>query len=45
MTIQDAIGIAVKSEAFEPAFYGEVVMRIKAGGITAVDVKRTFIAQ
>ena len=42
MTKGQAIEIAETQGAFTPDFYGEVVLRIKAGGVSAVDVKRTF---
>lgn len=39
---EEAVEIAEKCGAFEPAFFGEVVMKIKHGGVTSVDVKQTF---
>ena len=43
MTRQRAMEIAEAKGAFDPTFYGEVVIRIKAGGVTAVEVKQTFV--
>lgn len=43
MTPERAVEIATAKGAFRPDFYGEVTIRIKAGGISAVDVKQTFI--
>jgi len=45
MSLEDAILLAEKEGARTPEFFGEVVIRIKAGGVSGVDVKRTFIGQ
>ena len=43
MTVDDAVLIARQEGAFEPDFYGDVLLRIKSGGISSVDVKQTFV--
>lgn len=40
MTIADACEIL--KLATRPEFYGDVTVRIKAGGVSAVDVRQTF---
>ena len=42
MKIADAVRVAETCGADTAPFYGEVVIRIKAGGVTSVDVKQTF---
>jgi len=43
MTADDAMAIAAKEGVFRAPFYGEVVIRVKDGSVTAVDVKKTFV--
>lgn len=43
LTAEKAIEIANEKGAFERGFYGEVVIRIKNGGVSTVDVKQTFV--
>ena len=43
MTAEKAVEIAQTCGAFQPGFFGEVTIRIASGGVTAVDVKQTFI--
>lgn len=45
MTAEKAVEIAQTCGAFTPAFFGDVTFRIKGGGVTAVDVKQTFVEQ
>ena len=41
MTAEKAVEI-VKS-ALRPEFFGDVTVRIKGGGVSAVDVRQTFV--
>jgi hypothetical protein len=35
--------VEIVKATMRPDFYGDVTVRIKAGGVTAVDVRQTFV--
>lgn len=43
MRLDEAIEVAQTCGVEMPVFYGQVVIRIKAGAVSAVDVTQTFV--